>query len=397
MINGKRGALTLLGLLSWIAVCSAADNGAPIFFGVDKAGGADRVTDGVLWDAPAATQRNAITGDWGTGTRHLHACSWSDGNDDGCEPCESPWSATGDIMILRRSPSKSQQLLYDSLNQTSLLNASDMEFPIIAGVRVGVIGHCMWGYDVEANFFGIQGWSATNDFPSASLPAGFALLSVDQVFQGPAGVPITDVHFTEHSNLYSGEINVRRPVSNWVTLLAGFRWMELDESYESRGVRTDASQFTHTIRAFNHMYGFQVGADISLFNRSNGPFQFGQTMVVGGQTCGFRINGILKAGIFGNSANQNTAFSNPGSLGDFAAYAEGNHAAFMGEAGIVATYQFSKHFALRGGYQFLYIDSVALAAAQMSSTDLFVSQTATIDTSGSILCHGANAGLEFAW
>jgi hypothetical protein len=398
MINGKSGALALLGVLCLTAAAVATDGGPPIVFGADKTAAVDRTADGVLWDAFSfAAKGGPVAGDRASDAQHLHGCSWINGYEDNAPPCESPFTATADILILHRSTSGSQQLLFDPLNERSLLNASDMEFPLVAGPRVSVIGHGLCGLDIEASFFGIQGWMASANFPSSSLPAGFALLSVDSVFQGTQGLPVTDVRFTERSNLYNGELNVRRPIGDWLTLLAGFRWVELDDSYESQGVRSDETSFTHTIRAINHMYGFQVGADVSLFRRSNGSYQFGQSMVICDQSSPFQIDGFVKAGLFYNAASQNSDFSNPDSSGEFAAHAEGSHAAFLGDAGVIATYQFNKHFALRGGYQIMFVDSVALAARQISSTDLLAAQSATIETAGSVLYHGANAGLEFTW
>ncbi len=141
-----------------------------------------------------------------------------------------------------------------------------------------------------------------------------------------------------------------------------------------------ATQFTHTINTHNHMYGFQVGADALVLGRSSR----------------FRIDGFAKTGIFYDAASQNSEFSDPNGLGDFSAAANGSHTSFLGELGLVASYQITKHAALRGGYQVMWIEGVALAPRQIPSTGLAAS-TAEVETSGGLFYHGANAGLEVTW
>jgi hypothetical protein len=400
MINGKSGALALLGalVLCWAAAASAAENSVPVVFGTDKTISVDHIADGMLWNTPSPAAKGDDAADrWSLDPKRLHVCSSLNESDDACPPLDCYWTASADALLLHRSASGSQGLLFDPLSETYLLNATDMEFPLQVGPRASVILHGVCGFEFEVSFFEVDGGAATADFPSRALPAGFALLSLDSIYQGESGLPVMDVRFSEHSQLYNGEFNVRRVVNNWVTLMAGFRWVELCESYESHGTKFDATPFTHSIRAFNHMYGLQLGGDFSFFQRNGGYSQFGQTMLVANQASRFRMNGVLKAGIFYNAASQQTAFSNPGSLGDFAAQAEGSHPTFLGEAGLVATYQFGPHVAVRGGYQLMYVDGVALASRQISSTDLLTTQFAAIETSGSVLYHGANIGLELTW
>ena len=301
------------------------------------------------------------------------------------------------FLLLHRSSSGSQQLLFEPLSQSSLLNASGLEFPLAAGPRASVIAHGFCGLEIEASFFAIDSWTASANFPSESFPAGFAFLSLDSTFQGMQGLPVTDVRFTEHSQLYNGELNVRQPINSWVTLLAGFRWVELYDSYEAQGNTLADGAFTHTIRAFNHLYGGQLGADVTLFQRNRGYSQFGQTMLICDQASPFRINGVLKAGIFYDAASQQSDFSNPDGIGEFEVQAEGKHPTFVGEAGVIATYQIGNHVALRGGYQLMYVDGVALASRQISSTELLANQFAAIETAGSVLYHGVNVGLELTW
>jgi hypothetical protein len=58
----------------------------------------------------------------------------------------------------------------------------------------------------------------------------------------------------------------------------------------------------------------------------------------------------------------------------------------------------TERLSLRGGYQLLWIDEIALATEQASvnSADFTTAITA-LDSSASLFYHGANAGMEYAW
>jgi hypothetical protein len=69
--------------------------------------------------------------------------------------------------------------------------------------------------------------------------------------------------------------------------------------------------------------------------------------------------------------------------------------AFVGEIGITGAYQMTPHIALRGGYQLLWIQGVAIATEQVGATTLLT--RSSIDTGGGEFFHRALAGLEFTW
>jgi len=193
--------------------------------------------------------------------------------------------------------------------------------------------------------------------------------------------PVTAASFEYKSRLYNAEFNVRRSVNDWLTGLAGFRWMELEDSYLAQGTGAILSTpFSEAIRSHNHLFGFQIGADAILLGRQEQ----------------FQIRGVAKAGIFGNAVGQNTEFSDPAGLGTLSAAANGSHTSFVGEIGLIGSYQVSKHVTIRGGYQVMWIEGVALAPRQIPNTDL-AGGTADIEAAGGLFYHGANAGLEFAW
>ena len=80
-----------------------------------------------------------------------------------------------------------------------------------------------------------------------------------------------------------------------------------------------------------------------------------------------------------------------------------NDVAFLGQADLLMTYRLNYSWTLRGGYQFLYVDGVALAAENFNpvAADLCsaagVVRTPTINDNGGVFYHGWTFGAEFMW
>ena len=165
------------------------------------------------------------------------------------------WTATADALFLHRSATRGPQLLSDPQSGNSLLDSSGLGFDYEAGPRLSLIHHgCAW--DFELNYFGIDGWKADADFPNSAFPSGVGSLALDNAIP----FPVTAASFEYKSRLYSAEFNVRRSVNDWLTGLAGFRWMELEDSYLAQGTGAILSTpFSEAIRSHNHLFGFQIG------------------------------------------------------------------------------------------------------------------------------------------
>jgi hypothetical protein len=182
------------------------------------------------------------------------------------------------------------------------------------------------------------------------------------------------------SDLYSAEINLRRRCLGRLDLLAGMRWVELREDFHVIGPNplSPAPDVRYDTLTGNSMYGFQIGAEAKVFDRC-GPL---------------RIDGFIKAGIYANDGHQET--STRGNLGSVVtAAAGGDNTSFLGEAGLSALYRLDDHLAVRGGYQVMWIEGVALAPDQLPHTDVTSSPaTATLDAHGGLFYHGVQVGLE---
>ena len=128
----------------------------------------------------------------------------------------------------------------------------------------------------------------------------------------------------------------------------------------------------------NHLYGGQIGTDLALWN--SGPLRF---------------NSIFKGGLYG--VETENAFTNHTILGTTVRNgATDSDVAFVGEIDLLGTYSICRNVALRGGYQLLWIDGVALASDSAAQTNPS-NGGAVIDTNGQLFYHGATVALQFTW
>jgi hypothetical protein len=167
--------------------------------------------------------------------------------------------------------------------------------------------------------------------------------------------------------------------------LAGFRYISYRERLAAF-VAGDANFQNGTIIEFrpnNDLYGLQIGAEGVLWQ----------------PTERFRVEGVLKAGVYANAASSWLGATAVGSGG---AGDEGpntwrvDHTAFAGDLNFVGVYQLSPHWALRGGYQMLWLSGVALGSEQLHDLNFSIGQVGVNVTHG-VFFHGALAGLEATW
>ncbi|HEY4761470.1 MAG TPA: BBP7 family outer membrane beta-barrel protein [Thermoguttaceae bacterium] len=322
---------------------------------------------------------------WGAGSGSDCACSDCASSDCGgcCDEdcyqrcCCPRWTATADIIFLDRIGSKSQTLVRETDRQSPtdgvLLDSKDFDFGFRGGPRVSLIRHGDNCYDLEFLYFQIDGWRSSR--------------RVDIDLPGEDGiefsVPGHDVYstfdpmkFDYDSKLYNAELNVRWAQTCRITMLAGFRWAKLRENFAGELEDTIDIPFWNT-ETVNNLYGFQIGADAKLW-----------------QCCRFSINGLLKAGIYANHAEQTSWLQ----YDEYEGSASGStdHTAFLGEIGLVGKYQVNDCLTLRIGYQLLWLDGVALPPNQIPVTYLDLEDSwAGVDAKNTVFYHGATAGFEY--
>jgi hypothetical protein len=288
----------------------------------------------------------------------------------GFEPC---WTVRAGTIILQRSAPVSTVLVTNSLGTSALLTGGDFDFGFKVGPDVSLIHHGTIA-DVEFRFFRVDGWNAIG--PTITSPAGAVVQ-----FQTPflaAGAATVSSHY--RSELGSFEANLRRPINSWLTLLAGFRYVELNEGSLALGLDFGEGETANfNVTTCNALYGFQLGADAAFWNR-------------GGR---FRVEGTGRVGVYNNHVSNRSSLVQTDGDNHFAA-AGTNHAAFVGELGFTAVYEFTPRLAARAGYELFWVQGAALASDQLAATRL-AEGTAGIDASGSAFYHGAIVGLECSW
>jgi hypothetical protein len=180
------------------------------------------------------------------------------------------------------------------------------------------------------------------------------------------------------SQLHNVELNrwCHRHGRSW---LAGFRYVNLDERFNIHASDFNTGGSDYSIGSWNHLFGGQIGARLA------------------GRRCRLSWDITGKAGLFGNAGGQRTAiadFDNTFALRN--THASATNVAFVADINVSLSWRLSDVWAVRGGYQVMWVEGVALAPDQLDFTDTPLSST-TVDHSGGACWHGAHVGLAACW
>jgi hypothetical protein len=308
------------------------------------------------------------------------------------------WTASADFIILDRIGGANQTLvervpLKDNPFNTTVgveaLNGSDFRQGFSGGPRLDLIRHGDCGYDFELSYFQIDGWSSDRslgpddpiDWLVMRAPGGFT--QTNQIPRLATQAMVWDYA----TKLYNAELNMRWNPTSRLTVLGGFRWMNLGENLVGTLDPPTFPWEQHwtfwNTTTTNNLYGFQIGADGKLWEHGR-----------------FSINGLVKAGIFDNNAEQTTEVSVVAKQQRWAS-ASTNHAAFVGETGLQCKYRLTERLLLRVGYEAIWLQGVALAPGQIQETQTDLQsisvQALGVNCNSGVFYHGATAGLEYAF
>jgi hypothetical protein len=289
------------------------------------------------------------------------------------------WTATADGLFLWQANTASRPLLsfFDgSARGTTALDANQLVPSISAGPRIDLMRRFDPCWSLQADYFNVTPFEASRG------AAGSPELAEDDL-AGFSDTGFESATATTSGKVQSAELNLRRrsPGSS-TTLLAGFRWVEVDQvlSIGEADVAPDPFQSTFLSRVGNDLYGGQVGFDSLLWNNLRGPL---------------RVNAVGKAGIYGNVARQSLAYRDSDGFALELGATE-SEAAFFGEAGVNASLRVTPWLEARCGYTLLWASGIAIPAGQFSAND-FTTGVAGVDTTGSLLLHGFTVGAEVRW
>jgi hypothetical protein len=293
-----------------------------------------------------------------------------------CAACE--WKLDASAIYLHRAAPSNVTLLTDPIGGTTLLNASDMDFPYRVGPRIDFVVTDCAGLGLELNYFSVDGWSVTRDFDNS-----LASLNVDSII---SGYPIANAHVVVESMLHSSEINLRQRLFGQLDFLTGFRWVDMFDRYQASGTSfITGSPIGEKIETRNHLFAWQVGLDGRLFS-NDGPFQLGAYVKAGGAL----NNATSSVQLLDTSTDPNL------SLGTLSASDVQCHVAFVGEAGLTGYVKIDKHVACSFGYEVMYVNNVAQPVDQIAQTNLLGGAT-LINVGNGVFYHGGNLGIELSW
>jgi hypothetical protein len=242
-----------------------------------------------------------------------------------------------------------------------------------------LIRHGDSGYDFELSYFQIGDWSSARTVGPDNPPDWLVMRAPG--FLQTQDHPYQAMAWDYATKLYNAEFNVRWNPYSRVTMLAGFRWIELNENLQGSLEPTEGFPPFWNTSTNNNLYGFQIGADGKIWERGR-----------------FSIEGLVKAGIYDNNAEESTGVSifkivRPTSTST-------NHAAFVGETGLQCKYQVTKRLVLKAGYEALWFEGVALAPGQIQQT--YTTKPDTVQALGvncgsGVFFYGATGGLEYSF
>ncbi|MGD0381956.1 MAG: BBP7 family outer membrane beta-barrel protein [Thermoguttaceae bacterium] len=295
--------------------------------------------------------------------------------------CDPVWTVRADALFLNRSRLPDQTLLVNGL-VAPLFNANQFDLPVQMGWQIDLTRRLNCNWDLEARYFDLGGQSATP--PTISSPFGTGVIfapGTPGIAQGIFNPPVnTNLAYT--SRLQNVEINACRSLNGRLSLLAGVRYLNLDDRIQVNELTTVGGiDATQQLAGFNDLVGFQIGADAIVVRRGR-----------------FSVDTLLKAGVYDDLARNAFTYDSTVFGAHVATGASASNVAFCGEIGITLTYDLTERLSIRGGYQLLWLDGVALASQQPAVNPLPVfSPATTVATTGDVFYNGAFMGLEYHW
>ncbi len=253
-----------------------------------------------------------------------------------------------------------------AIDDAVLVDVRDLDFGSRGGLDFTFAVALNNSLDVDLRYFGVD-----------RFRAAAAAYDADGVrFEGfglAISAPAQQIDYD--STLHSFEVGIRPRVIQAVPIVLGFRTVQVHEGFQlATGQGLPGPNLT--TRTNNFLYGFQLGAAPTLWGAGK-PL---------------RLEGMIKAGIYGNRARQSTFWAPL----DATVTENRDRPSFVGQLGLSVAWKLHRFFTVRGGYELMWMHGLALAPEQSVAVDLAEPQ-AGIFTSGSALYQGAVATVEFVF
>lgn len=290
-----------------------------------------------------------------------------------CDAFRTRWELRAAVLTMDRITEDPRPLIQNTTNASQQINADDFDFDWQTGFDVSLLRRKWDDSAFELRFLDLGTLTANTSLQMA--PSQIRIDASPPVFA--PNVERIDADYD--SEFYSIEANRYWPVYERVHLLAGFRYVSLDDQLRNR-LDAGAQTFLYEDTTENDLYGGQLGF-VTL------PHQpFANDFAIA--NLGFSTFG--KAGVYGNDGHHRS-FVDTGAT-RLAINESEDDVAFLGEFGATARLQFGDWMAITGGYSLLWLEHVAIASDQTAVSDFF-NQNGT-DDRGSAIFHGATLAIE---
>jgi hypothetical protein len=297
------------------------------------------------------------------------------------------WVGQADVLLLWQGNVPATPLLTLGTVEpfSTALNGSQLPYAMGSGPRTAIMLNVDKCHAIEANYFNSGNFSGSREFvaPAIDQLAWAGLGQLPNIGFIDGGTASTS------GRIQSFELNWRRYNGQSLTFLAGFRWIEWNDSFTMTDSYTDPNtdpstgNDTLSARSTNDLYGGQLGVDAVLLTLFD---------VI-------RFNGVAKAGVYGNlnpSTTMSVDSTDPNRITPTTYTATGKSTGFFGEVGVNGTVRLSEHLFWRAGYNFFWIGGVATSLNQLHAIDMTVPSGA-LKLDGSVFLQGVNTGIEVIW
>ena len=275
------------------------------------------------------------------------------------------WTVRAGTIALWRSRAGAQPSIQGYQNNLKVYDSADADLGMAFGPDISLSRCLNSDWDIEARFFQIDGWGNTADVIGGSQFSGYGQVS-----------SVTSPTYAYRSRLYNVEANLRWGPCGCVPLLIGFRMLGLDDRFRLTSEFPRGQVVWVDGSTNNVLYGVQIGAEPVLWSSCDGCFRF---------------EGLVKTGIYSNQAHQRTSFPAIGSSG---LENRNGLASFVGEIGLTAAWQLNQCWAIRGGYELMWITNTVLAPDQAATVVYGNPASGSMYDKATAFYHGVTVSLE---
>ncbi|MFM8635151.1 MAG: hypothetical protein ACKOEX_10125 [Planctomycetia bacterium] len=287
--------------------------------------------------------------------------------------CHS-WTAQVDALMLWQGNIPSRPLLrQETAPGATVLDANQAQTKMGAGPRFGLFFNLDPCHSIEGNYFWVDGFDGERTVPAGSY-------STVTMPNPPVPSPVSAATLLTTAQFKSAELNWRWKNNEVLTWLMGFRWVEWNQGAGFGGQSGAGESFVVAGVTGNDLYGSQIGADLLIWDAGRR----------------FRLNGVGKAGVFGNRAYQAAIGLNDSGVSG-PVTVSGTQTSFFGEVGMYGDLAITRWLSWRTGYVLFWGTGLALPTENLSLVNFDTPTASRINITESVLVHGVTTGLEARW